>query len=140
MLAKLIALLVLSSALAVLGQDETTPTTYPRGLDQEPVRGRITGIVHGDTIKVLTASHQFIKVRLAFIDCPEMHQPFGYRAKQAMSSLVFGRQVELKPHTIDRYGTLVTMVYVEDTDAGLEMLKAGMAWSREIRRSSDNRY
>jgi micrococcal nuclease len=56
-----------------------------------------------------------------------MHQPFGYRAKQAMSSLFFGRQVELKPHGINRYGRLVAMVYVEDTDAGLEMLKAGMA-------------
>ena len=38
------------------------------------------------------------------------------------------RQVELKPHAIDRYGRLVAMVYVEDADAGLEMLKAGMAW------------
>jgi hypothetical protein len=51
MLAKLIALLVLSSALAVLGQDETTHTTYPRNLDQEPVRGRIIGAIDGDTIK-----------------------------------------------------------------------------------------
>jgi hypothetical protein len=39
MLAKLIALLVLSSALAVLSQDETTHTTYPRNLDQEPAHG-----------------------------------------------------------------------------------------------------
>ena len=61
MLAKLIALLVLSSALAVLGQDETTHTTYPRNLDQEPVRGRIIGAIDGDTIKALTASRQAAK-------------------------------------------------------------------------------
>ena len=54
MLAKLIALLVLSSSLAVLGQDGTTR----KNLDQEPVRGRIIGAIDGDTIKVLTASHQ----------------------------------------------------------------------------------
>lgn len=58
MLAKLIALLVLSSALAVLGQDETTHTTYPRNLDQEPVRGRIIGAIDGDTIKVLTPANK----------------------------------------------------------------------------------
>ena len=34
----------------------------------------------------------------------------------------------MKPHAIDRYGRLVAVVYVEDADAGLEMLKAGMAW------------
>ena len=91
------------------------------------VQGCCVAITDGHTIKVLTASQQFIKFRLAFIDCPEMHQPFGYRAKQAMSSLLFGRQVELNPYGVDRYGRLVAMVYVEDTDAGLEMLKAGMA-------------
>jgi hypothetical protein len=61
MLAKLIALLVLSSALAGLGQDETTQTKYPRNLDQEPVRGRIIGAIDGDTIKVLTARRQAAK-------------------------------------------------------------------------------
>ena len=61
MLAKLIALLVLSSSLAVLGQDETTHTTYPRSLDQKPVRGRIVGVIDGETIKVLTTSQQAAK-------------------------------------------------------------------------------
>src|SRR5262249_47220468 len=53
---------------------------------------------------------------------------FGYRAKQATSILLFGRQVELKPRAIDRSGRLIAMVYVEGTDAGLQLLKAGMAW------------
>jgi micrococcal nuclease len=85
-------------------------------------------VTDGDTIRILTAKQQLIKVRVAFIDCPEAHQPFGTRAKQAMSSLVFDRDVELRPHAIDRYGRLVAMVYVDGTDAGLELLKAGMAW------------
>ena len=38
------------------------------------------------------------------LDAPEKGQAFGRRAKQAMSDLVFGRDVELVPHTIDRYG------------------------------------
>jgi hypothetical protein len=47
-------------------------------------RGRITGIVDGDTVKVLTAAKQQIRVRLAFVDAPEKGQAFGQRAKQAM--------------------------------------------------------
>jgi endonuclease YncB( thermonuclease family) len=134
MRAKLLALLVLLSVLTALGQDgsvtddRTNPATYRLTREQEPVWGRVTGIIDGDTIRVLTTKQQLVKVRVAFIDCPEAHQPFGARAKQAMSSLVFGRDVELRPHTIDRYGRLVAMVYVDGIHAGLELLKAGLAW------------
>jgi endonuclease YncB( thermonuclease family) len=38
-----------------------------------------------------------------------------------MSELVFGKEVELRPHTIDRYGRLVAKVFVESQNAGLEL-------------------
>ena len=101
---RLIALLVLSSVLAVVGQDQRKPATYYLGLEQEPIRGRTIGITDGDTIKVLSADKEQILVRIAFIDAPEKGQPFGERAKQALSKLVFDKEVELRPHTIDRYG------------------------------------
>jgi len=101
---RLIALLVLSSVLAVFGQDQRKPATYYLGLEQEPIRGRTIGITDGDTIKVLSADKEQILVRIAFIDAPEKGQPFGERAKQALSKLVFDKEVELRPHTIDRYG------------------------------------
>jgi micrococcal nuclease len=88
-------------------------------------------VTDGDTVRVLTASQQQIRVRLAFIDAPEKGQAFGQRAKQAMSELVFGKDVERESHTIDRYGRLVAVVYVDGTDAGLELLKAGLCWVYE---------
>jgi endonuclease YncB( thermonuclease family) len=61
---------------------------------QEPViRARCVGVTDGDTVKVLTADQQLLRIRLAWIDSPEMGQAFGYRAKQAMSELVFGKEV-----------------------------------------------
>jgi len=44
------------------------------------------------------------------IDAPEKGQPFGQRAKAALSELMFGKDVKLRPHTIDRYGRLVARV------------------------------
>ena len=41
-------------------------------------------------------------------------QAFGQRTKQAMSELVLSKEVEFRPHTIDRYGRLVARVLVED--------------------------
>ena len=45
--------------------------------------------------------------------------------------LVFGKDVELVPHTVDRCGRLVARVFVDNQDAGLELLKQGLCWVYE---------
>src|SRR6516164_1351748 len=99
--------------------------------DQPPIHGRCVGVADGDSIRVLSPDNQQIRVRLAFIDAPEKGQAFGQRAKQAMSELVFGKDVKLLPHTIDRYGRLVARVIIDNQDAGLELLKQGLCWVYE---------
>jgi|SRR6516164_7223679 endonuclease YncB( thermonuclease family) len=131
MLTRFIPLFILSGALNVLGQDEPTPATYTFGLEHVAIHGRITGIVDGDTINVLILRKQQIRVRIAFIDAPEKGQAFGERAKQVMSELVFGKDVKLRPHTIDRDGRLVARVLIDNQDAGLELLKQGLCWVYE---------
>lgn len=95
---------------------------------QDVIHGRVVGVTDGDTIKVLTAEKQLLRIRVAWIDAPESSQAFGQGAKQAMSALVFGKDVELRFHTVDRYGRLVCMVFSGGTDAGLELIKEGLAW------------
>ena len=128
---KLVALFILSSALAVSARDPLPAATYALVLDQVSIPGHITGIVEGDTIKVRILGKPQIKVRIAFIDAPEKGQAFDQRAKQAMSELVFGKDVVLQPHTIDRSGRLVARVLVDGQDAGLELLKQGLCWLYE---------
>ena len=96
---------------------------------QDVIHWRCVGVTDGDTIRVLAPGYQLLQIRLAWIDAPEMEQAFGYRAKQAMSELVFGKEVELRPHTIDRYGRTVAMVFVGGRDVGLELIKEGLAWA-----------
>ena len=96
---------------------------------QDVINGRCVGVHDGDTIQVFAPGRPLLRIRLAFCDAPEMGQAFGYRAKQAMSELVFGKEVELHPHTIDRDGRTVAMVFVESRDVGLELIKEGLAWA-----------
>ena len=131
MTTKFVALFILSNALAVFGQDQLPAATYALVLDHVSIPGRITGIVEGDTIKVRILGKPQIKVRIAFIDAPEKGQAFDQRAKQAMSELVFGKDVMLQPHTIDRSGRLVARVLVDGQDAGLQLLKQGLCWVYE---------
>ena len=131
MITKLVALFIVSNALAVFGRDPLPAATYTQVLDHVSLPGRITGIMEGDAIKVRILGKPQIKVRIAFIDAPEKGEAFDQRAKQAMSELVFGKDVVLQPHTIDRSGRLVARVLVDGQDAGLQLLKQGLCWVYE---------
>jgi endonuclease YncB( thermonuclease family) len=90
--------------------------------------GRVVAIADGDTFTLLVDGKRQVKIRLAEIDAPESGQPYGNRAKQALSSLVFGRDVRVVVQTTDRYGRTVGRPYVGNTDVCEEMLRLGAAW------------
>ena len=89
--------------------------------------GKVIGVADGDTITVLNDKHP-VKIRLYGIDCPEKRQLFGKRAKQFTSDLVFGKDVDIEPIAIDRYGRTVAFVRVENVTVNEELIKEGLAW------------
>ena len=94
--------------------------------------GKVVGISDGDTLTLLVpdgASYRQVKVRLGEIDTPESRQPYGERAKQALSDLAFGQQARVVVQDTDRYGRTVGRVYVGGTDVNAEMVKRGAAWA-----------
>jgi endonuclease YncB( thermonuclease family) len=95
----------------------------------ETLSGRVVGVIDGDTVEVLMPSRQMVRVRLAEIDAPEHDQPWGGRAKQLLSGMVFGRSVRLEATTHDRYGRLVARIYNGDRDVNAEMVRRGGAWA-----------
>lgn len=120
------ALLTLGSALVLFAG--AAPACYAG----PPLTGRVIGLADGDTITVLDSSHVQHKVRVAGIDAPEKGQPFGKRSKAHLSLLVMGKTVHVEGHKKDRYGRVVGMVKVADSDAGLEQVRAGMAWHYKL--------
>jgi endonuclease YncB( thermonuclease family) len=74
------------------------------------VAGSVVSVVDGDTIKVLAAGNQLLRVRLSWIDAPELGQAFGQRSKQHLSEFVLGREVELHTRGLDRYSRVLATV------------------------------
>lgn len=97
-------------------------------LATNPLTGRVVGVTDGDTLTVLGDGHRPVKVRLAEIDTPESRQPWGKRAKQALSQKVFGKDVEVEVLDIDRYGRRVGRVRLGERDINREMVAEGHAW------------
>lgn len=105
-----------------------------------PVRGdftgRVVGVSDGDTIEVMREGRA-VRVRLQGIDTPESGQPFGTRAKQFTSDLVFGQTVAVQVHGTDQYGRILGEVILPDgRSLNRELVRNGYAWW--YRRYSDD--
>lgn len=90
--------------------------------------GNVVGVADGDTITVLDENKIQHKVRLAEIDAPEKAQAFGNKSKQALSALVFDKQVSVVEQGQDRYKRTIGRIYQGDVDVSAEQVKQGMAW------------
>ena len=65
-------------------------------------------------------------------------QAFGKRAKQFTSKMVYGKDVEVRPVTSDRYGRTIAWIYLNGTCLNEALLKAGLAW--HYKRYSSERH
>ena len=89
---------------------------------------KVIGITDGDTLKVLNTQSQQVKIRLAEIDCPEKGQPWGNKAKQALSDATFQKMVVIDPVTTVRYGRTVATVTVEEENVNKSLVQQGHCW------------
>lgn len=89
--------------------------------------GKVVGVSDGDTLTLLVRRTQY-KIRLAGIDAPEKTQPFGAVAKKGLSDITFGKTVRVEDSGRDRYGRVLGVVWVGNTNANLLMIQRGLAW------------
>ena len=96
-----------------------------------PWSGEVVRVIDGDTVIVIKNHHR-VKIRLSCIDAPERDQPYGKRAKQFLSRLIFGKIVEVEEHGRDRYSRVIADLYLlVDHDKiwiNEEMVEEGLAW------------
>lgn len=90
--------------------------------------GKVVAVEDGDTIDVLHDGRPE-KLRFNGIDCPELGQEYGSRAKNFTSELVFGRDVRVIVEGRDAYGrTLAQVVTPDGRVLNRELVRVGLAW------------
>jgi endonuclease YncB( thermonuclease family) len=88
----------------------------------------VVHVVDGDTLDLANGR----TVRLAGIDAPEVGQCGYKRARNTLAGLVLGKRVTLgaSDEEQDQYGRLLKYVDVGRIDAGLRLIKSGLAIAR----------
>lgn len=90
---------------------------------------RVVRVIDGDSIVVQSEANE-VEVRIADIDAPELRQPFGPEARDALANLVDDRDVRLELIGGDAYRRIVANVYLGDRDVAAELVSLGFAWVR----------
>lgn len=90
--------------------------------------GRVTSVADGDTLRVTDSHGARHKIRLAYIDAPELQQAHGQASKRALSAEALGRIVSVEVFETDRYGREVAKVGIDGRDLNLNQIRQGHAW------------
>lgn len=109
-------------------KNASTQTEHPTKNISIDFPAKVIRIVDGDTLEVLYGELP-VMIRLAHVDSPEKKQAFGTKAKQALSDLCFGQEIEIEYKEKDRNSRYICVIYKSDgTNINQEMVKLGMAW------------
>jgi len=96
----------------------------PTGVSQSPYVDLVK-VIDGDTIRVLDAKHEEIKVRLIGIDAPELGTAASFQAALAAAELLeAAKTIRLEPDPDDprdKYGRVLGWVWIDD-GSGREVL------------------
>lgn len=90
--------------------------------------GIVINVIDGDTIHILTDRKDKLKVRLQFIDAPELDQSYGIESKIMLERFILNKNVTVIGNKKDKYKRLLGVIYFGGLDINLEMIKVGAAW------------
>lgn len=86
---------------------------------------RIAKVHDGDTV----TTDRGEKIRLSFIDAPEIGQPYGIEARNFLSKLILNKRVTIVAHGKDRYGRTIGEIYLGRELVNEAEINAGLCWS-----------
>ncbi len=105
---------------------KAVPQEKPLNLPPIPASLKLRGkayVIDGDTIRIGKT-----KIRLAGVDAPETHMPYGQKAKWAMVEICKGQVISAELTGERSFDRLVGTCYLPDgRDIGAEIIKKGLA-------------
>ena len=121
------------AALALLGP-ALAARAHPDTAGQGEQSAWVSWVMDGDTLLLLPeGQHEPLRVRLLGIDAPELCQPGGEAARDALIALVLRRTVRLQLQGQDSYGRQLGHVWRDTQDVAAEMVRSGWAWAYQHR-------
>lgn len=95
----------------------------------QTLSGKVTRVTDGDTLE-LTQDKKRYRIRLAYIDAPEIKQIYGKSARNQLSQLVLNKSVTAHCSEIDRHKRYICHIFVGNLEVNLDLIRQGLAWAQ----------
>lgn len=100
----------------------------------------VESVHDGDTLRVRDSNGRSRRVRMAYIDAPELQQAYGQAARDALRGKVLRQKVQVEVFDQDQYRREVAKILLNGEDVNQAMIAAGHAWHYEsIAKRGQNR-
>ena len=90
--------------------------------------GKITGIIDGDSLRIMRPGFGEVELRLYGIDAPEFKQAFGRAAKKHLASVLSRHMATIKTLDRDKHGRSVVILWQNGRNVNEIMVRDGYAW------------
>ena len=98
------------------------------------VDGVVMRVVDGDSLWFAPADGGApLEVRLQDIDAPEICQPWGPEARDALQDKVLNKTARAQISGLDAHGRTLATLYLDDLNVNQWLVKEGQAWSGRYR-------
>ena len=93
--------------------------------------GKIIKIHDGDTMHIIDSDGRKHKIRIAYIDAPEINQAYGTQSRDNLIDAALNKKAKVRVFEADRYQREVAQVSVGTIDLNLMQIRDGAAWHYE---------
>ena len=94
--------------------------------------GKVSSVIDGNTFEMKADDNESYKIMLFGIDCPELGQEFGEKAKKSLEKMILNKKVTVNIQGKDRWGNRLGIALIEGAiDPRYDLLEAGLAWTAE---------
>ena len=99
----------------------------------------VSKVTDGDSIHVIYKG-KTLKVRLLYIDAPELAQSYGMESKKFLENMILNKIVTISCEKKDIYGRELCEIFLYESDSptyiNAKMIKSGNAWVYKSSRSN----
>lgn len=101
--------------------------------------GTVRDVLDGDTVYLLRETGQIVRMDLYGLDAPELGQPYGQAAAQALRRAVFQKRVRAVAEGDDEDGRPLFVLYAGGDPVNEQLIRDGLAWWDRRRATSNDR-
>jgi endonuclease YncB( thermonuclease family) len=96
----------------------------------EQIKGTVVSVLDGNTLEIKSDDNETVRIFLYGIDCPELGQAFGHKAKKCLEGILLNQQVSVKLIEMDKGGNQYALVTTSlGVDPRIQLLREGLAWT-----------